>query len=145
MRRRATSAWQVLRRHLWAIALLGSRTSPGPATLRHLDAVIGTLWNAGFSVPMTAHAFTVIDSYVYGFAVQAALPFDGPRPVADVTTSIMAQFRADGTPTWSRWRPSTSSGRATTSATSSTSASTSSCDLDEIDRRERHRGDRTAG
>ena len=27
----------------WAIGLLESRTSPGPATLRHHDAVIGTL------------------------------------------------------------------------------------------------------
>ena len=41
MRRRANSARRVLRRHSWAIGLLESRTSPGPATLRHHDAVIG--------------------------------------------------------------------------------------------------------
>ncbi|MGH9214162.1 MAG: TetR/AcrR family transcriptional regulator C-terminal domain-containing protein [Acidimicrobiales bacterium] len=59
MRRRATSARQVLRRYPRAIALLGSRTSPGPAPLRHLDAVIGTLQNAGFSVPMAARGHLV--------------------------------------------------------------------------------------
>jgi AcrR family transcriptional regulator len=41
--RRAASARAVLRRHSWAIPLLQSRTHPGPATLRHHDAVIGAL------------------------------------------------------------------------------------------------------
>jgi len=78
MRRRAISARQVLRRHPWAIQLLQSRTNPGPATLRHHDAVIGALRGAGFRVRMTAHAFALIDSYVYGFALsEAALPING--------------------------------------------------------------------
>src|SRR4051794_20163003 len=90
MRRRAGSARQVLRRHPWAIALLQSRTHPGPATLRHHDAVIGSLRSAGFSVPLTAHAFALIDSYVFGFAVsEAALPINGPETVAEVATSMM--------------------------------------------------------
>ena len=38
MRQRAVSARQVLSRHRWAIGLMESRTSPGPATLRHHDA-----------------------------------------------------------------------------------------------------------
>ena len=54
-----------------------SRTTPGPATLRHHDAVIGSLRGAGFSIVLTAHAFSVLDSYIYGFALQeATLPFD---------------------------------------------------------------------
>src|SRR3954471_5921360 len=43
MRTRAVSARAVLARHPWAIALMQSRTSPGPANLRHHDAVIGSL------------------------------------------------------------------------------------------------------
>ena len=62
MRRRAISARGVLRRHPWAIGLLESRTSPGPATLRHHDATIGALRGAGFSVTMTAHAYALLDS-----------------------------------------------------------------------------------
>ncbi|MEV4515568.1 TetR/AcrR family transcriptional regulator C-terminal domain-containing protein [Dactylosporangium sp. NPDC049525] len=93
MRRRAASARTVLRRHPWAIPLLQSRTKPGPATLRHHDAVIGSLRTAGFSVTMTAHAFALIDSYVFGFALsESALPINGPETVAEVATSM---FPAD--------------------------------------------------
>src|SRR5262245_12466733 len=55
MRQRAISARQVLRRHRWAIGLMESRTSPGPATLHHHDAVLGCLRQAGFSIELTAH------------------------------------------------------------------------------------------
>jgi AcrR family transcriptional regulator len=99
LRRRAASARDVLRRHRWAISLMESRTSPGPATLRHHDAVIATLRAAGFSLEMTAHAYALIDSYTYGFALQeAALPFEGPDTVADVAESIMEHFDADEYP-----------------------------------------------
>ena len=92
---RATSARRVLRRHSWAIGLLESRTSPGPATLRHHDAMLGTLRGAGFSIEMTAHAYALIDSYVYGFALQeAALPFDGADTVAAVAQPMIEQFPA---------------------------------------------------
>ncbi len=97
--RRAHSARRVLSRHHWAIGLMESRTSPGPATLRHNDAVIGTLRRAGFSVEMTAHAYALIDSYVYGFALQeAAMPFQGADTAADVAEPIMQRFRTDEYP-----------------------------------------------
>ena len=90
MARRARSARHVLRRHPWAIGLMESRTAPGPATLRHHDSVLGTLRAAGFSREMTAHAYALIDSYTYGFALQeSGLPFDGPDTVPDVAEPIM--------------------------------------------------------
>jgi AcrR family transcriptional regulator len=93
MRRRADSARQVLKRHNWAIALLQSRRNPGPATLRQHNAFIGALRTAGFSVEMTAHAFALIDSYVYGFAMsEAALPIHGPESVADTAEVMIQQF-----------------------------------------------------
>jgi hypothetical protein len=99
MRRRALPARRVLRRHPWAIGLLESRTSPGPATLRHHDAVIGCLRGAGFSVEMTAHAYALIDSYTYGSALQeTALPFEGPETVTDVAGPIMEHFAAGDYP-----------------------------------------------
>jgi AcrR family transcriptional regulator len=92
LRRRAVSARQALRRHPWAIGLMESRANPGPATLRHHDATLGTLRAAGFSVAMTAHAYALIDSYTYGFALQeAALPFN-PKTVAENTETIMLQL-----------------------------------------------------
>ena len=99
MRRRAVSARQVLRCHPWATVLLESRTTPGPATLRHHDATIGTLRAAGFTVEMSAHAYSLLNSYLYGFALQeAALPFTGPDTFADVAAPIMQHFSADDYP-----------------------------------------------
>jgi AcrR family transcriptional regulator len=93
LRRRSASARLVLGRHPWAIQLLQSRTHPGPATLRHHNAVLGTLRGAGFSVEKTAHAYALIDSYVFGFALsEAALPFHGPQTVAEVADQMMVGF-----------------------------------------------------
>jgi AcrR family transcriptional regulator len=92
MRRRAISAREVLSRHPWAIGLMESRTTPGSATLRHHDAVIGSLRRGGFSVAMAAHAFSVLDSYIYGFALQEAnLPFDTGEATAELAQAILAQ------------------------------------------------------
>ena len=99
MVRRACSARQVLRRHPWAIALMQSRTHPGPATLRHHNAVIGSLRGAGFSVLMTAHAFALLDSYIFGFALsEASLPINGPETVTEVAESMMLQYLAKDYP-----------------------------------------------
>src|SRR5215475_2361600 len=93
MRRRAISARQVLRRHRWAIGLMESRTSPGPATLRHHDAVLGSLRRAGFPVELAAHAYSLLDSYIYGFALQeASLPFRTGSEAAQVAQEISGQF-----------------------------------------------------
>jgi AcrR family transcriptional regulator len=95
MRRRAVSAREVLGRHPWAIGLMESRRTPGPATLRHHDAVLGCLRAAGFSVEMTAHAYSLLDSYVYGFALQeASLPFGTAEETAQVTQEIAGQMPA---------------------------------------------------
>ena len=100
MRRRAASARDRLRQHPWAIGLLESRTTPGPATLRHHDAVLACLRHAGFSRELTAHAYALIDSYVYGFALQeASLPFEGPDGVGDVAEPIMALMSSGAYPT----------------------------------------------
>ncbi|HEX8092729.1 TetR/AcrR family transcriptional regulator [Jatrophihabitans sp.] len=99
MRRRADSARRVLRSHPWATALLQSRLNAGPATLRHHNAIIGTLRGAGFSVEQTAHAFALIDSYLYGFVMsETALPIHGPDSVADLAGSMMQRFSADDYP-----------------------------------------------
>jgi AcrR family transcriptional regulator len=99
MRQRAISARRALSRHRWAIGLMESRASPGPATLRHHDAVIGSLRHAGFSIEMAAHAYSALDSYIYGFALQeASLPFDTEEETAEVAEMIFKQFPADGYP-----------------------------------------------
>jgi AcrR family transcriptional regulator len=70
MRRRAVSAREVLGRHSWAIGLLESRGFEGRAAMRYRDAVLGNLMAAGFSIENAAHAFWLLDCYVYGQVVQ---------------------------------------------------------------------------
>jgi AcrR family transcriptional regulator len=99
MRERAASARAALRRHPWAVGRMESRLNPGPATLRHHDAVIGCLRGAGFTVALAAHAFSAIDSYLYGFAVQELnLPFHTPDETAAMAASFLDQFPADQFP-----------------------------------------------
>jgi AcrR family transcriptional regulator len=99
MRQRAISARRVLSRHGWAIGFMESRSSPGPATLRHHDAVIGCLRDAGFSIELAAHAFSVLDSYIYGFALQErSLPFHTPEETAELAHDIFSAIPADEYP-----------------------------------------------
>ena len=77
MAARAGSARQVLGAHPWAIGLVESRSAPGPALLRHHDAVLANLLGNGFPHRLAMHAFCVLDAYVYGFVVtEQHLPFD---------------------------------------------------------------------
>ncbi len=89
MRRRAVSARQVLTRHPWATGLMESRTTPGPANLRHREAVTACLRRSGFTVPMATHANWLLDSYVYGHALQeTTLPFDTADELADMVEDV---------------------------------------------------------
>ncbi len=86
---RCRSMREVLARHPWAAPLMESRTSPGPATLTHHDAVLGCLRRAGFSLDLTAHAYAVIDAFLYGFALQeATLPATGGAEMAEVAGAM---------------------------------------------------------
>lgn len=99
MRQTAISAREALSRHRWAISLMESRTRPGPANLRHHDSVVGVFRAAGFSVEMAVHAFSTLDSYIYGFALQEhTLPFDTPEELGEVAESMLEHFPADEFP-----------------------------------------------
>jgi len=93
IRCRCESARAALARHPWATALMETRTSPGPATLTHHDAVLGCLRRGGMSIEMTAHAYALIDAYIYGFALQEAnLPATSGVDMADLATAIVEHF-----------------------------------------------------
>jgi len=99
MRQRGISAREVLSRHPWAIGLMESRSQPGHATLQHHDAVIGALREGGFSIPMAAHAYSVLDGYIYGFALtHTNLPFETSQETAELAQDIMGRFSAQQYP-----------------------------------------------
>ena len=93
MRQRAVSARSAVSRHPWATGLMESRAAPGPANLRHHDAVIGSLRAGGFPVALAAHAFSLLDSYVYGFCLQeTGLPFDATDDMEAMVESILGHL-----------------------------------------------------
>jgi hypothetical protein len=70
---------QALTHHAWAIGQMKSRMRPGPANLRHHNAVMGCLRHASFSPRTALHAYSALDSYTYGFALQErTLHFETP-------------------------------------------------------------------
>ncbi len=92
MRGRAVSARQVLSRHSWAIGLLETRSSMGPTALCYLNAILGNLRAAGFSIENAAHAFWVLDSYIYGQVIQeTSVPFSTSEEMTESTESILDQ------------------------------------------------------
>jgi len=93
LRRRAISTREVLNRHRWAVGLMESRATPGPASLRLHNAVLGCLREGGFSIETAIQAYSVQDAYIYGFALQEKnLPFDDAEGAAAVAEEQVRQF-----------------------------------------------------
>lgn len=101
MRERARSAHEVLLAHPWACALLMSRVNVGPAMLRYVDATLGCLHRAGFSLAMADHAWNAMDSYIYGFTLHKLnFPFK-PDEYAKMAASYLPSLSAEQYP-WMR-------------------------------------------
>lgn len=76
LRRRSISLRAAMLRHRWAVGLMEGRMRPGFANLRQHDAMMGCLRRAGFTFRTTVHVTSMLDAYVYGFALQEkTLPF----------------------------------------------------------------------
>lgn len=98
MAARAVSAHAVLLRHPWACALLMSRVNVGPAMLRYVDATVGCLRGAGFSLPMADHGWNALDSYIYGFTLHKLnFPFEADE-YAKVAAAYLPSLSADQFP-----------------------------------------------
>jgi AcrR family transcriptional regulator len=94
MRDRAHSHRAAMRRHRWAIGLMEGRMQPGPASLRVHDATLGILREAGFPFRAAVHANSVLDAYVYGFALQER----GLPALADGATAEVMREQAREVP-----------------------------------------------
>jgi AcrR family transcriptional regulator len=95
MQQRAASVRSVLLRHPWALRIMESRATPGLATLAHHDAVLGCLRAGGLSLQLTAHAYAVLDSYIYGFIhTELSLPFQTSEQTHEVAAAIFERMPA---------------------------------------------------
>jgi AcrR family transcriptional regulator len=95
MRERARSTREVLNRHRWAVGLMESQAMPGPASFRVHNTVLGYFREAGFSIEMTIQAYSVLDAYIYGFALQEkTVPFEDAEGAAAVAEAQAREFEA---------------------------------------------------
>ena len=79
--------------------LLDSRESSGPSRLRYLDWVLGTLMQAGFSIDDAARAFSLLDSYIYGFGIeQFNFSAESDAPPEERAEAILASIPAEEYP-----------------------------------------------
>jgi AcrR family transcriptional regulator len=100
VRVRCLSSRRALNRHPWAAPLMESRTTPGPVSLRHHEAMLACLRRGGLSWQLTAHAYAILDSYIFGFAFEeATLPSTGGEGFAEIAQEMAATFDPQAYPT----------------------------------------------
>jgi AcrR family transcriptional regulator len=103
LRARSISMRAALRRHPWAITLMESRMTPGPANLRSHEDTLTVLLDAGCSAVMAVHAYNLVDSYVLGFALQEVnFPFSNAEELAAISEEVLANLQADEYPNSAR-------------------------------------------
>lgn len=89
MAARAAHARATFTAHPWGLGLVESRRSPGAETLRHHDAVLGCLLADGFPMALAAHAFSVLDAYVFGFVLtEQTLPFEAGESASELVAEM---------------------------------------------------------
>ena len=88
MRELSLSARQVMLRHPWAPRVIVDRAEIGPATLRHIDAVLGILAAGGFPIDMAHHALHVLGSRILGFTQDPFNDSADPRPSPEESVQI---------------------------------------------------------
>jgi AcrR family transcriptional regulator len=99
LRAQTISTRAALRRHPWAISLMESRLTPGPANLRIHEDTITVLLDAGCSAITATHAYNLVDSYVLGFVLQEVnFPFRDAEELAAMSEGILANLQADTYP-----------------------------------------------
>lgn len=90
LRKRAVSARAALQQHRWAVGLMETRMHPGPASAAHHNATMGCLRQAGFPFREAVHAYNLLDSYAYGFALQEqTIPFETPEESAEMAKTTV--------------------------------------------------------
>jgi AcrR family transcriptional regulator len=92
LRERGISARAALQRHPWAVGLMETRLHPGHASAVHHNATMGCLREAGFPFRDAVHAYNLLDSYTYGFALQEQMiPFETPEESAEMAKTTVGE------------------------------------------------------
>ena len=90
VRAQAMSARAVMLRHPWARQVIEERGTGGPASMVHIEFVLGALRDGGFSLELAHHSLHLLGSRIFGFA-QDLFEETGPDPTAE-EAAIAARF-----------------------------------------------------
>ena len=82
------AARRTMLRHPWAAGVLETRQSPGPATMRHMENVLGALRRGGFTVDLAHHGLHALGSRVFGFSQDLFDDKSEPIPDAEALGAI---------------------------------------------------------
>ena len=98
IRQSAISARNVFVRHRWASSLQMSRPSAGPARLRHMDWMLRTLREAGFSKELTYDALHILDSHILGFTLLHLSVPSSAEAMRGMASTFLQQLASDQYP-----------------------------------------------
>ncbi len=98
VRRSAISVHDALRRHPWACSLLMMPSHVRPARLQYMDALLGSLRDAGFSAETTFTAYHVLDGHILGFSLWEASHTYSDIDVAEMSERFRHTITADAYP-----------------------------------------------
>jgi AcrR family transcriptional regulator len=98
LRTTAISAHEVFLRHRWAASLVLSSSASG-ARFRYMNAILGTLREAGFSAEMTDHAYHALESHIVGFTLWVVgMDLGSREELASLARAFLEQLSRDELP-----------------------------------------------
>ena len=93
IRQQILAARQLMLAHPWASQLMASRTHVTPAVMAHMDAVIATILDGGFSPHLAHHVMHALGTRMWGFNLEV-FPTAPPPDDPEVRATLLAQLTA---------------------------------------------------
>jgi AcrR family transcriptional regulator len=94
LRGQAMAARRVMLKHPWARRVVEERSTTGLAVLTHVESVLATLLDAGFSMEVAHHALHVLGSRIFGFSQDMLEDSARSAPSAEAAAMLAAAMQA---------------------------------------------------
>jgi AcrR family transcriptional regulator len=98
LRNTAISAHDVFEAHPWAASLTLSTTGTRPARWRYMNAILGTLREAGFSADTTDLAYHALESHIAGYTLWSAQLQVDDESLPELATTFLKELPVDAFP-----------------------------------------------
>lgn len=93
------SAYEALSRHRWAASLSLSLRRPSPGRLRYMNAILGTLRDAGLPDELVDRGYHAIEGHIMGFTLwEVAMNLPRREDLEVLAASFLRQLDVDAYP-----------------------------------------------